>query len=265
MNKIIQNYSESKRENMDNAQNNLPDSKASPEISIVIPVKDEAANIAPLVSEIMKVPYFTERPIEIIFVDDGSADSTLDEIKKVALIHPLVVRWISFDKNHGQTAAFDAGLKAAKGAVIVTMDGDLQNDPVDLPRMIQELKGYDMVAGYRNTRRDSLMRKLSSRIGNGVRNWATGDDIIDTGCSLKVFKRKCLNRLKLYEGMHRFFPTLLKMEGFRVLQIPVNHRPRLSGKTKYGIRNRLFKSSADLLAVCWMQRRHLGYVVKDKG
>lgn len=236
-----------------------------PELSIVIPVKDEAANISPLVTEILGIPGFAPASLEIIFVDDGSTDETLAEIQKIARTCPSVLRWISLDRNYGQTAAFDAGLRAARGKFIATMDGDLQNDPSDIPGMIRALAGFDMVAGYRNTRKDNPLRRISSSIGNGVRNWATGDDIIDTGCSLKVFKSECMKKLKLYEGMHRFFPTLLKMEGFRILQTPVNHRPRLRGKTKYGIRNRLFKSAADLLAVCWMQRRHLGYVVKDRG
>jgi len=238
-------------------------SNKTPEVSIVIPVKDEVENIAPLISEILNVRDLSERSLEMIFVDDGSTDGTLDEIKRCADIGPSMVRWISFDRNYGQTAAFDAGLRAARGRFIATMDGDLQNDPDDLPGMIKALADFDMVAGYREKRQDHSIRKLSSKIGNGVRNWATKDDIIDTGCSLKVMRRECVEALKLYEGMHRFFPTLLKMGGFRVFQMPVKHRPRLKGKAKYGIRNRLLKSTLDLLAVCWMQRRYLRYIVKE--
>ena len=214
------------------------------ELSIVIPVKDEAMNIAPLVEEIFAVRGLKDRLMEILFVDDGSRDGTLTEIKAAAGRHPAgAVRWLSFDRNHGQTAAFDAGFRAARGKWIATMDGDLQNDPADLPMMLERLKDADMVAGYRKRRRDGPMRRISSRIGNAIRNWATGEAIIDTGCSLKVMRRRCLSSMKLYEGLHRFFPTLLRMEGFTVTEVPVHHRPRLKGRAKYGVWNRLFRSS----------------------
>jgi len=236
---------------------------ASPRFSIIIPVKNEEDNIAPLVDEIISVLGTNPQKLEIIFVDDGSEDDTLSRIKQKAKA-VSVVRWISFDRNYGQTAAFDAGLKAARGELLVTMDGDLQNDPADIPMLEKNIDAADMVCGYRKKRHDNIIRRLSSKIANGVRNWITHENIIDVGCSLKMMRKECLENVKLLEGMHRFLPTLVKMEGYQVIQVPVNHRPRKFGKTKYGISNRLFKGLMDLFMVRWMQRRHLHYVNKEK-
>ncbi len=236
----------------------------SAKVSIVVPVKNEQENVAPLLDEVETVLGRDPAALEVIMVDDGSTDETLAVIRREAGARPYL-RWLQFDRNHGQTAAFDAGLRAATGAFLVTMDGDLQNDPADIPRLLRAAEPVDMVCGYRRTRRDSWVRRLSSRLANRVRNAATGDDIIDTGCSLKVMRRACLDRLKLYEGMHRFLPTLVRMEGFRVAQLDVNHRPRTRGRAKYGIGNRAFRATADLLAVCWMQRRLLAYKVVEAG
>lgn len=236
---------------------------ASPRFSIIIPVKNEEDNIAPLVDEIISVLGTNLQKLEIIFVDDGSEDDTLSRIKQKAK-EVSVVRWISFDRNYGQTAAFDAGLKAARGELLVTMDGDLQNDPADIPMLEKNIDAADMVCGYRKKRHDNIIRRLSSKIANGVRNWITHENIIDVGCSLKMMRKECLENVKLLEGMHRFLPTLVKMEGYQVIQVPVNHRPRKFGKTKYGISNRLFKGLMDLFMVRWMQRRHLHYVNKEK-
>jgi glycosyltransferase involved in cell wall biosynthesis len=234
-----------------------------PLISVIIPVYNEADNIEPTVREITDTLGADPEYLEILFVDDGSSDGTLERIREAAEKHP-VVRWISFDRNYGQTAAFDAGLRAGRGKYLATMDGDLQNDPADLPLLLKSLDTADLVCGYRKRRSDTIILKISSRIANGVRNWATGDTIIDVGCSLRVMRRECIEKVKLYEGMHRFFPTLVKMEGFRVIQIPVNHRVRMHGRTKYNITNRLFKALCDLFAVLWMQRRHLIYVIREK-
>ena len=250
---------------MDHGAKTPPDAVASTELTIVIPVKNEQPNIEPLISEILAVPGVSQRSLEIIMVDDGSTDGTLVQIQTMVQQHPSIIRWLSFDRNYGQTAAFDAGLRAATGRFLATMDGDLQNDPKDLPKLMDALSTADMAIGYRKRRQDTAVRRISSRIGNGIRNRMTRDDVIDTGCSLKVMRRECFRDLKLFEGMHRFLPTLVKLQGFKVIQLPVNHRPRLRGQAKYGVWNRVFRASADLLAVCWMQRRHLSYTIKKKG
>jgi dolichol-phosphate mannosyltransferase len=233
------------------------------ELSIIIPVYNEMENIAQTVAEITAAMGDDPDRLEILFVDDGSTDDTLDRVKDAAKEIP-VVHWLSFDRNYGQTAAFDAGLRAARGRFLATMDGDLQNDPSDIPELMRHFDSADLVCGYRRRRNDSMVRRISSRIANGVRNWATGDDIIDVGCSLRIMRRECMERLTLFEGLHRFFPTLIKMEGFRVIQVPVNDRPRIRGRTKYNITNRLFKSLADLFAVLWIQRRRLRYRIRDQ-
>jgi glycosyltransferase involved in cell wall biosynthesis len=179
-------------------------------------------------------------------------------------VHPEI-RPLRLRENRGQTAAFDAGFKAARGRWVVTLDADLQNDPRDIPALLGALDEYDAAVGYRRKRRDSWLRRISSRIANAVRNRLSGDDIIDTGCSLKAFRRECLQGLRLFTGMHRFLPTLLRMEGFRVVQLPVNHRPRTRGSSKYGMWNRAFRAFADLLAVRWMRKRRLDYeIIRDE-
>jgi dolichol-phosphate mannosyltransferase len=168
---------------------------------------------------------------------------------------------LRFRRNFGQTAAMAAGFARSRGEYIVAMDADLQNDPRDIPSLLRALEGHDAAVGIRTERRDGVVRRVASRIGNAVRNRVSGDDIIDTGCSLKAFRVDALRTIKLWNGMHRFLPTLIKLEGGSVVQVPVNHRPRLAGASKYGVWNRLFRSSADLLAVRWMKSRRLGYEV----
>jgi glycosyltransferase involved in cell wall biosynthesis len=158
----------------------------------------------------------------------------------------------------------EAGFRRARGAVVVTLDADLQNDPSDIPALVGQLADWDAVVGVRVRRRDNLVRRVSSRVANYVRNRLSDESISDTGCSLKAYRRGALERLVLYEGLHRFLPTLLKMEGFRVREVPVSHRPRRHGRSKYGIANRLVPSFVDLLAVRWMKRRKLRYEVKDE-
>ena len=171
--------------------------------------------------------------------------------------------FVTFARNAGQSAAMDAGFKSARGEVVVTLDADLQNDPTDIPRLLRALEGLDAVVGVRRDRRDNLVRRVSSKIANYVRNRLSDETITDTGCSLKAFRTEAVRRLVLYDGMHRFLPTLLRMEGFRVEEVPVGHRPRRHGESKYGIGNRLLPSFMDLLAVRWMKRRKLRYEVKD--
>ena len=231
-------------------------------LSVVLPAYNEEGNIEPLAEELVRLlPRLRERwELECVFVDDGSTDRTRERIRGVRSSHPeLGIRLIALDRNWGLTAAMDAGFRAARGSVVATLDTDLQNDPADLPRLLDHLAGADVAIGVRVDRRDTWVKRASSRIANAIRNRATHDDIVDTGCSLKVYRREFLDRLKLYTGLHRFLPTLLKLEGARVVQVPVSHRPRVHGEAKYHLFNRLIGPLTDLFAVRWMQKRHLGY------
>jgi glycosyltransferase involved in cell wall biosynthesis len=234
--------------------------QAAVDLSIVAPVYNERENLDALVAELSDTLARAALDFEIILVDDGSRDGSFEEIATLAKNHSRV-RGLHFRHNRGQTAAFDAGFKEARGRRIVTIDSDLQNDPEDIPALLTALDDYDAVVGYRARRMDSWLRRASSRIANAIRNLLSGDDIIDTGCSLKAFRRECLAGLKLYSGMHRFLPTLLRIEGYRVVQLPVNHRVRPRGHSKYGVWNRIFRSFFDLLAVRWMKQRRLDYEV----
>ena len=230
------------------------------ELSVVVPVYNEHETLDPLVRELNETLAPSETELEIILVDDGSRDGSSQRIAELVEAHRHV-RALHFRENRGQTAAFDAGFRAARGRWVVTLDADLQNDPADIRSLLEGLEDHDVAVGYRRKREDSWVRRVSSRIANGIRNLLSGDDIIDTGCSLKAFRRECLADLKLYKGMHRFLPTLLRIEGYRVVQLPVNHRPRRAGRSKYGISNRAFTAFADLLAVRWMKKRRLDYEV----
>jgi len=232
------------------------------DISIVIPVYNEEDNIKPLIVEVQEVLDGVGRPYEIIFVDDGSVDQSFAILKEAASQDPQI-RVIRFKKNTGQTAAFDAGFRAARGDIVVTMDADLQNDPHDIPHLLEKIGEFDVVCGWRHKRKDPWIKLVSSKIANFVRNILSQEEIVDTGCSLKAFKRECLQNVKLFNGMHRFLPTLTKMEGFTVTQVKVNHRPRRFGTTKYNIRNRMVKAFVDLLAVRWMKKRHLDYEIEE--
>jgi len=236
-----------------------------PWVSVVIPIKDERDNLVPLVEQLLKVLSSQRQsdtePFEILFVDDGSTDGSGPLLDRLAAQHPEL-SVLHFDRNYGQTSAFDAGFRQAAGKLIVTLDGDLQFDPGDIPKLLPLAASYDLVCGWRKDRHDNLVRKLSSRIAFLFRNLVTGDPIHDTGCSLKVFRRQVLDRMPLFEGMHRFFPALARMRGFTVTEVPVRHLPRAHGRSKYGVGNRLFKSLYDLLAVRWMQSRCLRYRIR---
>lgn len=234
-----------------------------PEISIVIPVYNEEKNLPILVPRIIEVLKPLERNFEIILVDDGSTDNSFNIIKELCGKY-IEIRYIRFKKNSGQTAAFDAGFKNVLGDIIVTLDGDLQNDPMDIPKLLSYIPRYDVVCGWRASRKDPLIKKISSRIANNFRNLVTKDMIHDTGCSLKAYKREFLSGIKLYRGMHRFLPTLLAMEGANIIEIKVNHNPRRFGKSKYNISNRLFTGIYDLLAVRWMQKKRLDYCILER-
>jgi glycosyltransferase involved in cell wall biosynthesis len=234
-------------------------------LSIVLPAYNEEGNIPVLAAELEAVlPALRPLEVECVMVDDGSTDGTRREMLAARERHPaLGIRIVVLEGNHGLTSAMDAGFRAARGELVATLDTDLQNDPRDLPRLVAALEGADAVVGVRVRRRDTLVKRLTSMVGNAVRNRLTREDIADTGCSLKVYRREFLARLKLYHGLHRFLPTLLRMEGARVAQVPVNHRPRTSGRSKYGLANRLAGPLADLLAVRWMLKRHLRYRARE--
>lgn len=233
------------------------------DISIVIPVYNERENLSLLDEKITKSIKPLNKEYEVILVDDGSVDGSVELIRKLKNKNPCL-RLIQFGRNYGQTAAFAAGFSKARGNIIVTMDADLQNDPADIPLLLEKINEYDVVCGWRYKRNDPWIKKLSSRIANAVRNNLSEESIADTGCSLKAFRRKCFQNIKLYNGMHRFFPTLMKMEGFSVTQVKVGHYPRMHGYSKYNISNRLFASFKDLLAIRWMKKRQIKYNIIEE-
>ncbi|KAB2963241.1 MAG: glycosyltransferase family 2 protein [Thermoanaerobaculia bacterium] len=226
-----------------------------PDISLVVPLYNEEENLPELAREIRAAMTGTGRTWELLFVDDGSTDGSLAVLRALAAGEPEI-RVLRHRRNAGQSAGLDTGFRAARGRVVVTLDADLQNDPADVPRLLAELeRGFDVVSGVRVERHDKWTRRISSRIANGVRNWATDERITDVGCSLKAYRREYLEHLPMFTGMHRFLPTLVRWNGARVAELPVRHRPRRHGVAKYGIGNRLFRALADLFAVRWMRRR----------
>jgi dolichol-phosphate mannosyltransferase len=230
----------------------------SDSLSVVIPVYNEAENVPSLVERLQAALAGWSAEVEFWFVDDGSTDQTLDLLKRAQSSDPRI-RIAHFRRNLGQTAAMAAGFHLARGRAIVTVDGDLQNDPAEIPRLAGLLGKWDVVCGVRVRRQDTWWKRLSSRIANGFRNWATGDDIVDTGCTLKAYRRQCVEQIELYHGLHRFLPTLLKMRGYRVTQVPVVHHPRYAGETKYDTWRRLKKGLADVWAVRWMKKNWISY------
>ena len=233
----------------------------NPDISIVVPVFNEVDNIEPLSHAIIKT--MQGRNYEVVFVDDGSTDGSTQKLREWCA-QRTNFRTVHFKKNAGQTAAMDAGFRHAAGKYVVSMDADMQNDPADIPKLIEKLNTFDMVCGWRQKRNDPWIKRISSKVANYIRNKLSKEDIRDTGCSLKAYRRDCLDHIKLYNGMHRFLPTLFKMEGFTVTEIVVNHYPRKFGKSKYGISNRAFRAFVDLLVVRWMKKRKLNYEVENE-
>ena len=237
----------------------------APDLSVVFPVYNEEENLPILLREISDALTADGLTFEIVAVDDGSTDQSLEVLKSSRKTYPML-RILSLNQNSGQTAALDAAWRAARGRILVSLDADLQNDPADIPRMLRVLRdqGADMVIGVRVNRMDSAWKRLQSRIGNGVRDWITGDHITDTGCSLKLVKAECTANVKLFNGMHRFLPTLIRLEGFTVVETGVNHRARRFGQSKYSAWNRAFRGLADCFAVRWMSRRRLHYSVREE-
>jgi len=234
------------------------------DLSVVIPVYNEEESLPTLWDELREVLTGLNVGFEVVFVDDGSQDRSADIIRAFRDVDPRV-RLVRLKSNAGETAATDAGLRAARGRRVVTMDSDLQNDPHDIPAMLDHLQQWDAVTGWRVNRRDgdSVVRRISSIIANRVRNALSQESIQDSGCTFRAFRRECLRELALYRGFHRFIPTLLRMRGYRVLEMPVNHRPRRFGRSKYGVGNRVVVAFADLLAVRWMKSRLLHYEIAE--
>ncbi|HZL35409.1 MAG TPA: glycosyltransferase family 2 protein [Tepidisphaeraceae bacterium] len=235
-----------------------------PTLSVCVPVYNEAENLPLLHAAIARVFDANRIDGEILLVDDGSTDGSWTQIENLVALDARV-RGLKFKTNCGETAASDAGLRAARGKFVMTMDADLQNDPKDIPKFLEALAGgWDCVCGTRVATRgqgDNFIRVASSRIANWVRNKLSDEQISDAGCTYRAFRRECVEKLKLYRGLHRFIPTLLKMEGYTVAEIPVTNNPRLHGESKYGVWNRLFKSARDLIAIRWMKSRLLAYQI----
>jgi dolichol-phosphate mannosyltransferase len=237
------------------------------DLSVVIPVYNEEASLTPLWSELRGILEQLELVFEVVFVDDGSRDRSAEIIRSFRETDQRV-RLVRLKANGGETAATDAGFKAARGRRVVVMDSDLQNDPRDIPMLLSHLDHWDAVTGWRVDRAagDNVVRRISSRIANRIRNWVSDETIQDSGCTFRAFRRECLRGLVLYRGFHRFIPTLLKMRGYRVIEVPVGHRPRQFGRSKYGVLNRAVVAFADLLVIRWMGARLLRYeIVEDVG
>jgi glycosyltransferase involved in cell wall biosynthesis len=230
-------------------------------LSLVVPARDEQPNLRPLLARVLAV--FGQRDDwELVLVDDGSRDGTDETIRALATGDARIVG-VSLARNLGQTAAIAAGIQLARGRLIATLDADLQNDPADLPGLLEALGEHDAVVGYRVGRQDSFVRRASSRIANGIRNRLSGDSVRDTGCSLKVFRAEAIRSIPWFEGLHRFLPTLLRQQGFSVIERPVSHHPRHAGQSKYGIRNRAWRGFLDLLAVRWMRARTIRLPIRE--
>jgi dolichol-phosphate mannosyltransferase len=226
-------------------------------VSVVVPLYNEEQSVAILQRELADA--LTGLDYEIIFVDDGSQDQTVARIAA----NPRT-RVLRFEKNAGQSAAIFAGLQAVRSQVAVLIDGDLQNDPADIPRLLAEIsRGADLVCGYRAQRKDTLLKRITSRVANFVRSRFTRDGVRDTGCTLKAMRRDCIGALLPFKGMHRFIPALVKGAGYRLVEIPVNHRPRRFGQSKYGLGNRALRATMDMFGVRWLLSRRLNYKLRE--
>ncbi|PYL47256.1 MAG: glycosyltransferase [Verrucomicrobia bacterium] len=226
-------------------------------VSVVVPLYNEEENVSILQRELTDA--LTGLDFEIIFVDDGSWDETVSRI----MPDPRI-RVLRFEENAGQSAAIFAGLQAVRSEIAVLIDGDLQNDPADILRLLAEIsRGADLVCGYRAQRKDTVVKRLTSRIANFVRSRFTRDGVRDTGCTLKAMRRACIEALVPFKGMHRFIPALVKGAGYRLVEIPVNHRPRRFGRSKYGLGNRAIRATIDMFGVRWLLSRRLNYKVRE--
>lgn len=232
------------------------------ELSLVVPAYNEQEVIPELLRRVEAALRQTNKQFEVVLVDDGSTDGTTGLLNEAMRQRPWL-RVVRMAKNGGQSAAFDAGFKAARGQIIATIDADLQNDPEEIPRLLPMLDGYDMITGWRSKRQDSAFRLFQTKVANRVRNWISKETINDSASSLKVYKRHCLDGIHLFTGAHRFMPTLVKMRGYTVLETPVKHSHRYAGTAKYGFRNRAWRAFVDLLGVRWMKERYLHYSASE--
>ena len=232
------------------------------ELSVVVPVYNEEENLPVLVPRLAEVMKETQKTFEMIFVDDGSTDGSPKILRETEARFPFV-RVVRLKENRGLSTALLAGMRAVRGDIIVTLDADLQNDPADIPKLLAALKEYDMATGWRQKREDPWLKRISSKIANRVRNRLSGEAIQDSACTLRAFKRECVQSIPIFNGMHRFLSTLVKMEGFSIIEVPVFHHPRKFGKSKYNIRNRMVRSFVDLLAVRWMKHRRIQYQIEE--
>jgi glycosyltransferase involved in cell wall biosynthesis len=233
------------------------------EISVVVPVYNEEANLSILIRKLVEVFNRLGSLYEMIFVDDGSSDGSRKVLKEMVTRVPSL-RVVALKQNRGLSTALLAGMREACGTIIVTLDSDLQNDPEDIPRLLEYLDRYDMATGWRQKREDPWLKRIASRIANSVRNRLSGERINDSSCTLRVFKRECLRDIPIFNGMHRFMSTLVKMQGYRTVEVPVTHHPRRYGESKYNIRNRMWRSFVDLLAVRWMKGRRIQYDIEER-
>lgn len=230
-------------------------------ISVICPFYNERGNLGDLFLRLKHVLDGVGEAWEMIFVDDGSTDGGPEFLRSLAA-RDSRVQVLELDQNHGLSTALYAGFQQANGNIFVTLDADLQNPPEEIPKLLDALKGYDVVTGIRTKRHDSFLRKVSSEIANAVRRTVTGDHLLDVGCSLRAFRREVAKVFYPYDGMHRFFMTAAEAQGFKIRQMPVDHASRRAGKSKYGIRNRLFKALGDLYAFKWIIRRKIQYKIR---
>jgi len=235
---------------------------AAPEISVVVPAYNEAENLPILLAELRAVLAAVGRSWELVLVDDGSTDGTAERVAAEAAADPRI-RPVRLAANSGQSAALAAGFARVRGAVVVTLDADLQNDPADLPRVLAALEHADVVSGIRARRQDSALRLLSSRIANAFRRSVLGDPVTDIGCSLKAYRREALEGMPMFVGVHRFLPALCVFRGARLVEVEISHRPRRHGVSKYGVGNRLWRGLHDLVGVRWLKSRLVRYRVRD--
>mgnify|MGYP001827081472 FL=1 len=233
-----------------------------PRISLVVPAYNEGPNLPDLVQEVEGAMSSLGEPWELLVVDDGSTDESAVLLEDLRSRQPAL-RVIRFARNAGQSAAFLAGFESARGEIVVTLDADLQNNPADIPELVRRLEGHDAVLGVRRRRRDTALRRVSSRLANAIRRGVTGDGLADVGCSLKAFRRETLRDLPRFTGIHRFFGTLLVWKGCRIAEVPVDHRPRRAGEAKYNVRNRAFRTLLDLLAMRWLRSRWVRYEIEE--
>lgn len=233
----------------------MTETASNVDLSVVMPVFNEEDNLGPLVSELEGVLNKTGRSFEVICVNDCSTDNSLAVIQELQRTRPYL-RVVNHRVNSGESAAGATGFENARGEIVITIDADQQNDPADIPALLDALKDdVDAVCGVRRKREDDWVKRLSSRVANGFRNWMTGDRIADAGCTYRALRRSALHEVPVFNGMHRFLPTLLRLQGYKAIEILVNHRPRTRGTSKYGVGNRMWRGIVDCFAMRWFRAR----------